>query len=330
MKFSNSSDEHLDSLLQESHYFSNHNHDFTDKNQQQWVNFSVATTLETFKYLRKNTGLPDLRKLLTTLGKQRFKYANEVQHVDLNGGNSFGVWRNNDAPTLAGAAAKAERQRKQGQTQLDIQVGFVSTPIYMHQELYKHVQDNLSLTDTLRPQDRVKEPISEMANNILIHFMKRRGITLKSIEVFDTALFEQFIFHKSNQSKTRYALTSFYRITNISPFVIMLEHPHSKISNMLINTLAQPALRTCLEPSSSKETAEKTQLENVAKFAWICFQIMPFRRGSAGIMQMLIAALLLHHGIEPRRYSGVRLDIDALSLSETLFCERFLNDYHQK
>jgi len=331
MNYSAPQNQQLRTHLQESGYFANENHDFIDKNQQQWVDFCISATLQTLSDIQQARTDITLRETLSRLGRGRNEFAEKVQHVDLKGGNSFGAWRESNSPTIAGAAAKAERQQAKGETQLNIEVGFVSTPIYTHQVLYKHVEENLALTEKHRPQDLVKTQVSAMTNQILVHFMKRRGITLKPIEKFETATFEQNTFHASHGSNTRFALTSFYRITNISPFVIMLEHPHSKIANMLLNLSAEPLFQQCVEAATGEGKQSKhskhTQLENIAQLAWYCFQIMPFIRGSAGVLQILIASLLVLNGIELKSFSGIRLDIDALSLSKSLFTDRFVQDY---
>lgn len=318
----------LKAKLEKSDYFYNENHDFADKEQQQWVDFSVDATIKTVQLLRNRGPSSKLKTLLLALGKVRFEFAKKVQHIDLKGDNSFGVWRQNNSDTIFGAAAKGEKDRAKGITEISIKAEFVSTPVYVHQELYKHVEENLALTDTLSPAHRKKNLVSDMTNQILIHFMKRRGITLLPIEVFETAKFEQYTFQTTNLSKTVFALTTFYRITNLCPFVIMLEHPHSRIANMLLDIAAQPLYQGSIEgPGSNSVQSSRIQLETTAKFAWYCFQLMPFVRGSAGILQILIAALLINNNIEPKRYSGIRLDIDALSLSQNLFVERFCKDY---
>ena len=101
-----------------------------------------------------------------------------------------------------------------------------------------------------------------------------------------------------------------------------MEHPHPKV---VFSRLSGDLEQRFAELVKSEDPS--SFLPGVAALSWYCNHMMPLERGSAAVMMLFTASLLLSKGIDPRPYPHPRLDIDAMSLPREDFVRRFVDAY---
>ncbi len=304
-------------------------HSFKDYDQSVWISHCLKEVDQALLVLTRAGAAMPLLELLNLIASGRAAFAAQQGHCSVSGEPEFGVLRSGTYDRSIREAANYYRHvlkvgRMLGDHAPEVQLTFTaSTSLFRHQDaLFEPLIQNLS--EAIKSGSGIEEMglISRHAN-FLINERLKLLVQIEPEGFFDKARYAELRILRKPDSSV--GLSSFYLVQGMSLPFVLVEHPTPRqVAECLQGDANELYVRAMAEQDSS------TYLALVSELVWLVCQLMPYLRGSAAIASVLTAALLLAGDISPKKYSGTRLDLDALSLPMAMFRKRFLADYAQQ
>ena len=178
---------------------------------------------------------------------------------------------------------------------------------------FEQIKENLELNMVLDPDSIRINNMDDRENGLLLDYLKQnKKFNVKPDSFYDIATFKKYSFIDMSYKDTEHFLTSFYFTANTIPYFFIADHPQPEFISALLNNKLNAIFSDCL----NQDYSSIKKLTSTAELIWYCHQLMPFKRGTASILKILAASLLIQNGNSIKPYNGSRLDIDALSLSK--------------
>ncbi len=299
---------------------------------ESWLAFATQTAREIAVVIPAMKDKVALLSILGLIGERRADFARQFQDESIDGAvGKFGVLRDGayDMRFAQAAAKLSSLDAVKGQlskrgldpNQINYQIRTATTLFVSESQLNRDIFKNLEASAAVGAGVRTGEVVDAQLTEMLSEHVKTR-IKISPSDFFSRVRYSQFAFQDLDDRSGQTELTRFYVPLRTRDAFILAEHPTPLTVASILTDRAQAAFEKIIELRGKPD-----YLGAVARLLWLCFQLMPYRRGSASIITIFGAALLLSASVEPRRHKGARLDVDAMSLPRELFVENFLSAY---
>jgi len=306
-----------------SGFFSAPASQFEDFDQNIWLNFATFATNITLEHFQANLTQLSIYDVLTLIGKLRFDLS-EIQNHQVKNNNLFGAWRNNETGSNFLSLKNAIKKNRQLETNSSFDVKTFHDFYSKSSSFFDDIKSNLETSRSLDNRGiRVRKP-STLESKLIIDFLKQNeGFKVTPETFYEVATFVNFAFIDTGPNDSEQVFTSYYFTDNLKPYFLISDHPQPDFFKAFIKDRLDLIFLDCINPA----VPGQEKLHCIAELVWFGHQLMPFQRGTASVFLILTAALLIHNSIAVKPYPGVRLDIDALSLSKKLFVQKFIENY---
>ena len=313
-------------------FFSAGHHDFKETKQSSWITFAANTSQFICDILNAPNVDISLIEILEILAKERNKFAKQQTGIPENQIERFGQWRDK-VYSLSLQQSSIALQRKKDLDHCLQKAGcsrpVITIDVFTTQTCYtqKHpffncIMANLSLCETNDSENIQIIPKVDNNNKPFIDELIKKKFNISPPSFFDIVSYKKYTLADNKDPKNLF--TNIIMTSNPSPsFFIAIEHTQPNVTYALLNNHVSDLFQTLLNTKEDKSVF----IEKLAEFLWYCYHLMPFERGSASIFLIFTSSLLQLAKVPLKPYPENRMDIDAISLTQSLFTKKFIAVY---